>query len=71
MLTAEDLETDMFPAMISVMNQIIDPPSVEAAKKQKDWPEWETSIKTELNIHKKLDTGELVMAPPNVNIIGS
>ena len=39
LLIAEDLETDMFSAMISMMDQIIDPPSVKAVKKQKDWPE--------------------------------
>ena len=53
------------------MDQIIDPPSVKVAKKQKDWPEWEVSIKVELDIHKKLDTSELVTAPPTANIIGS
>ena len=70
LLIAKDLETDMFSAMISMMDQIIDPPSVKAVKKQKDWPEWEASIKVELDIHKELDTGELVTAPLNINIVG-
>ena len=30
-----------------------------------------TSIRAELEIHKKLGTGVLIMPPPNVNIIGS
>ena len=65
------LDTEITSAMSSVVNQIIDPLSVEAARKQKDWPEWETSIKAKLNIHKRLETGELVIAQPNVNIVGS
>ena len=58
-------------AMTSIANQIIDPPTVEAAKKFKDWPEWQISIEDELNIHKRLGTGELVTPLPNANIVGS
>ena len=39
--------------------------------KQEDWLEWETSIKAELEIHKKLGTGVLITLRPNVNIVGS
>ena len=52
-------------AMTSIANQIIDPLTVEAAKKLKDWPEWETFIKKELDIHKRLRTRELIMPPLN------
>ena len=57
--------------MVSMIDKIIDPPSVEAVKKLDDWPKWEVSIKNELDIHKRLKTGVLVKPPPNVNIIGS
>ena len=57
--------------MASIVSKIIDPPSIEAAMKQEDWPEWETSIRAELEIHKKLGTGILIAPPPNVNIVGS
>ena len=58
-------------AMASIVSKIVDPPSIEAAMMQEDWLEWETSIKAELEIHKKLGTGVLIMPPPNVNIVGS
>ena len=58
-------------AMTSIANQIIDPPTVEAAKTLEDWPEWQVSIENELDIHKRLGTGELVTPPPNANIVGS
>ena len=57
--------------MTLIANQIIDPLSVEAAKKLEDWPEWEASIKNKLNIHKKLRTEELVTPLLNTNIVGS
>ena len=57
--------------MTSMANQIIDPLTVEAAKKLEDWPEWQASIENELNIHKKLGTGELVTPLPNANIFVS
>ena len=57
--------------MVSMIDKIIDPSSVEAAKKLDDWPKWEVSIKDELDIHKRLKTGVLVKPPPNINIIGS
>ena len=58
-------------AMTSIANHIIDPPTVEASKKLEDWPEWQESIENELDIHKKLRTGELVTPPLNANIVGS
>ena len=58
-------------AMVSMIDKIIDPSSVEAAKKLDDWPKWEVSIKNELDIHKQLKTGVLVKLLPNVNIVGS
>ena len=58
-------------AMTSIANQIIDPLTVKASKKLEDWHEWQASIENELNIHKKLGTGELVTPPPNTNIVGS
>ena len=67
----KDLNTKIMLAMTSIANQIIDPPTVEAAKKLEDWPEWQVSIENELDIHKRLRTGELVTPPPNVNIVGS
>ena len=57
-------------AMTSIANQIIDPPTVEAAKMLEDWPEWHISIEDELDIHKRLGTGDLVTPPPNINIVG-
>ena len=71
LLIAEDPDIEIDLAMASIVSKIIDPPSVEAAMKQKDWPEWETLIKAELDIHKRLGTGVLIMPPPNVNIVGS
>ena len=71
LLIANDPDTEIDLAMASIVSKIIDPPSVEAAMKQEDWPGWETSIKAELEIHKKLGTGVLIAPPPNVNIIGS
>ena len=71
LLIAEDPDIEIDLAMVLIVSKMIDPPSVEAVMKQKDWPEWETSIKAELNIHKRLETGVLIMPPPNVNIIGS
>ena len=56
--------------MSSIANQIIDPPTVEAARKLEDWPEWQELIENELDIHKKLGTGELVTPPLNANIVG-
>jgi hypothetical protein len=50
---------------------LIDPPSIQAAKKLDGWPEWEKSIQAELEIHKKLETGKLVVPPPNMNIVSS
>ena len=67
----KDYDTEIMLAMTSIANQIIDPPTVEAAKKLEDWPEWQESIENELDIHKKLGTRELVTPPPNANIGGS
>ena len=67
----EDLDTEIMLAMTSIANQIIDPPTVEVTKKLEDWPEWQVSIEDELNIHKRLGTGELVTPPLNVNIVRS
>ena len=71
LLIADDPDTEIELTMASIVSKIIDPPSVEAAMKQEDWPEWETSIRAELEIHKKLGTGVLIAPPPNVNIVGS
>ena len=49
-LDTEDLDAELTVAMVSMIDKIIDPPSVEAAKKLDDWPEWEVSIKNELDI---------------------
>ena len=71
LLIAEDPDIEIDVAMASTVSKIIDPPSIKAAMKQKDWPEWEMSIKAKLDIHKKLGTGVLITPPPNVNIVGS
>ena len=55
LLITEDLDIKINLAMSSIVSKIINPPSVEAARKQKDWPEWEVLIKAELEIHKKLE----------------
>ena len=55
LLIAEDPDIEIDLAMALIVSKIIDPPSVEAAMKQKDWPEWEMLIKAELNIHKRLE----------------
>ena len=57
--------------MTSIANQIIDPPTVEAAKKLGDWLEWQVLIENEPDIQERLGTGELVALPLNVNIVGS
>ena len=67
----KDLDTKIMLAMTSIANQIIDPLTFEAAKKLEDWPEWQVSIKDELDIYKRLRTGELVTPLPNINIVGS
>ena len=71
LLIAEDPDIEIDLAMALIVSKIIDPPSIEAAMKQEDWLEWEMSIKTELDILKKLGTGVLITLPPNVNIVGS
>ena len=71
LLITEDPDVEINLAMASIVSKIINPPSVEAGRKQKDWPEWETSIKAELEVHRKLRTGVLITPPPNVNIVGS
>ena len=71
MLIAEDPDIKINLAMASIISKIINPPSVEAARKQKDWLEWEMLIKAELEIHKRLGTGVLITPPLNVNIVGS
>ena len=70
-LNTKDPNIEVNLAMVSIVNKIIDPPSIEAVRNQKDWLEWEISIKAELKIHKKLGMGVLVTPPPNVNIVGS
>ena len=67
----EDYDTEVMLAMTSIGNQIIDPPTMEAAKKLEDWPRWQASIENELDIHKRLGTGEPVTPPLNVNIVRS
>ena len=67
--TLPDIELDL--AITLIVSKIINPPSIEAARKQKDWLEWEASSKAELEIHKRLGTGVLITPPPNVNILGS
>ena len=57
LLDTKDPDIKFNRAMALIVSKIIDPPSVEAARKQKDWPEWETSIRAELEIHKELGTG--------------
>ena len=44
LLIANNPDTEIDLAMASIVSKIIDPPSVEAAMKQEDWPEWETSV---------------------------
>ena len=58
-------------AMALIVSKIIDPPSIKAARKQKDWPKWEMLIKAELEIHRKLRTGTLITPLPNMNIVGN
>jgi hypothetical protein len=67
----DDIEEEVYSAMTSIASQLIDPPSIQAAKKLDGWPEWEKSIQAELEIHKKLETGKLVVPPPNMNIVSS
>ena len=43
-LDTEDLDAELTVAMVSMIDKIIDPPSVEAVKKLDDWPEWEVSV---------------------------
>ena len=71
LLITEDPDIEIDLAMASIVSKIIDTPSIKAARKQKDWTEWEALIKAELEIHKRLRTGVLIMSPPNVNIVGS
>ena len=40
LLIAEDPDVKINLAMALTVSKIIDPPSIEAARKQKDWPEW-------------------------------
>ena len=41
LLMIEDLNDNLISAMIFIADQIIDPLSIEAAREQDDWPEWE------------------------------
>ena len=70
LLITEDPDIKINLAMALIVSKIIDPPSVEAVRKQKDWLEWEASIKALLEIHK-LRTGVLITPPLNMNIVGS
>ena len=65
LLIAEDPDIEIDLAMASIVSKIIDPPSVKVAMKQKDWLEWEMSIKAELNIHMRLKTGVAPGSPGN------
>ena len=60
LLIANDPDTEIDLVMASIVSKIIGPPSVEAAMKQEDWPEWEISIKAKLEIHKRLDRKSVV-----------
>ena len=71
LLGIKDHNAEITLAMTSLTNQIIDPLTVEVAKKLENWPKWEVSIKNELDIHKTLGTRELVTPPPNANIVRS
>ena len=71
LLITKDSDTKIHLSMTSIVSKIIDPPSVEAARKQKDWLELEMLIKAELEIHRKLRTGIMITPPLNVNIVGS
>ena len=70
-LSTEDPNIKVNLAMASIVSKMINPPSIESARKQKDWLGWETLIKAKLEIHKRLGTGVLVTSPPNMNIVGS
>lgn len=48
-----------------------DPESVEKVRKLNDWPEWDISIRWELNQCEKMGTWTLVEPPPDANIVGS
>ena len=48
-----------------------DPVSIQAAKGQADWPEWDTSIWCELSQLDCMDIWRLVELPDHVNIVGS
>ena len=67
----KNYDDEVMLAMTSIASQIIDPQTVEAAKKLEGWPEWQALIENELDIHKRLRTRELVTPPLNANIVGS
>ena len=48
-----------------------DPANIEEARTQSDWPEWEKSIRCELEQHEQIGTWELVDLPSGINIIGN
>ena len=48
-----------------------DPQDIEEVKQLEDWPDWDTSIKKELDQHERIGTWSLVEPPKGTNIIGS
>ena len=51
--------------------EALEPRSLGEAKKQPDWPLWETAIEEEMKTLREAGTWEVVEAPAGVNVIGS
>ena len=66
-------ETRSWPdlAAIGAEERGSDPETIEKARKLDDWPEWDVSIRKELDQHERMGTWILVEPPPNANIVGS
>jgi Reverse transcriptase (RNA-dependent DNA polymerase) len=58
-------------ALVAAKSTGDNPKNVEEARKPDDWPEWDASIKKELQQHAEVGTWELVEPPKGANIVGS
>ena len=56
---------------VAPRNMGLDPTSLSDARSCDDWPQWDVSIKQELDQHATLCTWDLVEPPDGTKIVGS
>jgi len=70
MMAADCVEEYALAAVISE-SEVLEPRSIEEAKRRPDWPLWEKSIEEELDVLKAAGKWELADTPEGANIVGS